>query len=118
LKESVRRHSSQDANNLLRIAWAEVPDSVGIARDFFEHRVQEQHAGLRRLLEVLMEQDELVNHDVDLGAHQISGMVKEALVWPGIYQKTYELPDADEIIRQAIETYLARFSARQRSLRC
>jgi AcrR family transcriptional regulator len=114
LGESVRRHSSQDANNLLRVAWAEVPESAELARAFFESQLQARHAELRALLDHLVKRGDLVGHDTDLGAGQISGMVKEALVWPGIYKATHDLPaNADEIIRQAIETYLARFSGKR-----
>jgi TetR/AcrR family transcriptional regulator of autoinduction and epiphytic fitness len=111
LKELIRRHSSREINNLLRIAWAEVPHSAELARDIFEIQSKVRHDDLRGLLDMLIERGDLLPHDTDIGAMQISGMVKEQLVWPGIYRVEHEYPaDADEIIMQAIETYLARFS--------
>ncbi len=110
LKNSVSRYSSHNFNDLLRIAWSEVPASAELAREFFEQQLQKRHAELRELLDMLVLRGDLAIHNTDIGARQISGMVKEALVWPGLYKAQHDLPEnADEIISQAIETYFARF---------
>ncbi len=111
LKDTILWHSSQNASDLFRIARAEVPESAEFARNFLERQLQYRHAELRRLLDTLVERGDLAPHDTDIGASQINGMVKEALIWPGIYKVAQELPaDADEIIREAVKTYLARFA--------
>lgn len=72
------------------------------------------YSGLERVLDSLVEGGTLDAHDIWRGARQLLGMVREELVWPAFLNAGFGLPaDADAIIDDAIETYLARFGTKR-----
>lgn len=110
----VALHSRDEAVLMLRAAAAEaMTDSSlmnGIGRRMFE-------AGcgrLERVLERFVDGGALDAHDIGRGARQVLGMIREELVWPALLDTGFEPPvDSDTIIDDAIETYLARYGARE-----
>ncbi len=100
------------ANALLRIVIAEVPKTPNAAIETHAALSERRHAHLKRTLDRLIERKLLKPHNTDIGIDLLSGMIKETLIWPALFDADVELPtDADDIIYEAIDTYLARYAA-------
>lgn len=100
------------ANALLRIVIAEVPTAPQVAIDTHAALSERRHSHLKRTLERLIERKLLKPHNTDTGIDLLSGMIKEVLIWPALFDADAKLPDnTDEIIYEAIDMYLARYAA-------
>ncbi|MDO8288750.1 MAG: TetR/AcrR family transcriptional regulator [Parvibaculum sp.] len=100
------------ANALLRIVIAEVPTAPQVAIDTHAALSEQRHGHLKRTLDKLIERKLLKPHNTDTGIDLLSGMIKEVLIWPALFDADFKLPaDADEIIYEVIDTYLARYAA-------
>lgn len=97
---------------LLRIVIAEVPHAPQVAIDTYQFITLHRKNQLIKTLDHLVERKLLKPHDTDLGITLIAGMVKEIFVWPALFDANYKLPEnADEIVYEAIDTYLAHYAA-------
>ena len=97
---------------LMRIVIAEVPTAPEVALDAFNFITVQRYAQLTRVVDQMVERKMLKPHDTKLGITLLAGMIKEAIIWPALFDVTVKLPEnADEIIYEAIDTYLARYEA-------
>ncbi len=97
---------------LLRIVIAEVPSAPQVALDTYQFITLHRKKQIIKTLDSLVERKMLKPHDTDLGLTLIAGMVKEMFVWPALFDASYKLPDnAEEILYEAIDTYLAHYAA-------
>lgn len=100
------------ANALLRIVIAEVPTTPKIALDTYELIIMRRAAGLKKVFDDLIERKLMKPHDTEMGVNFIAGMIKEVFIWPALFDAKTELPaNADDIIYEAIDLYLARYGA-------
>jgi TetR/AcrR family transcriptional regulator of autoinduction and epiphytic fitness len=100
----------QQANALLRVVIAEVPSAPKVAQDTYEFVVQKRALSIKRVFDRLIERKLMKPHDTELGVNLIAGMVKEVFIWPAMFDPEFKIPaNADEIIREAVAVYLARY---------
>ncbi|MGB3808961.1 MAG: TetR/AcrR family transcriptional regulator [Parvibaculum sp.] len=106
----LRVQFDQGGNALLRIVIAEVPTTPKIALDTYETIVRRRFAGLKVVFDHLIERKLMRPHDTEMGVSFISGMIKEAFIWPALFDADAKLPEnTDVIIHEAIDLYLARY---------
>lgn len=102
----------QGANSLLRVVIAEVPTTPQVAIETHAALSERRHGHLKRTLDRLIERKLLKPHNTDMAINLLSGMIKETLVWPALFDADVKLPaDANEIVYEAIDAYLARYAA-------
>jgi TetR/AcrR family transcriptional regulator of autoinduction and epiphytic fitness len=103
---------AQDLNALVRVVVAEVPSAPKLAADMYEHLIARAHRELARYFDSLVARGMLKPHDTDTGARLITGMLREFLMLPALFDSQAKLPaNVDDIIREAIATYVARNGA-------
>tara|TARA_R110000824_G_scaffold390760_10_gene587784 strand:- start:1955 stop:2569 length:615 start_codon:yes stop_codon:yes gene_type:complete len=114
MREAARRYLTvqfgNNVNALLRIVIAEVPTTPQVAIDTYEIIVMRRRKQLVSMIDRLVERNLLKPHDTGRGVDFIGGMIKEAFIWPALFDASVTLPDnADEIINEAIEIYFCRY---------
>lgn len=98
------------ANALLRIVIAEVPTTPKIALDTYEFIIMRRAAGLKKMFDDLIERKLMKPHDTEMGVNFLAGMIKESFIWPALFDAKAVVPaNADDIIYEAIDLYLARY---------
>ena len=96
---------------LMRIVIAEVPTAPEVAKDAYNYITMRRHEQLTHIFDLMVDRKMLKPHDTNLGTYLIAGMIKEKLIWPALFDATFNLPDnADEVIYEAIDIYLARYA--------
>lgn len=99
-------------NALLRIVIAEVPNAPQVAADMYNIIIKQRGDHLVRTVEQLIERGFLKPHDAPMGVNMFAGMIKEAFVWPALFDAEFTLPDnTDEILYEAIDIYLDSYAA-------
>ena len=105
-------HIAQDLNALVRVVVAEVPSAPKLAIEMYEQMIERHHRELARYFDSLVARGMLKPHDTDTGARLITGMMREYLMLPALFDADAKLPDnIDGIMREAIATYVARNGA-------
>ena len=107
--EYLQNQISQDLAALIRVVIAEVPSAPKLAADMYEELILRAYRELARYLDSLVARGLLKPHDTDTGARLITGMMRENLMLPTLFDANAKLPDnVDHLIREAIALYLAR----------
>jgi TetR/AcrR family transcriptional regulator of autoinduction and epiphytic fitness len=105
-------YAQSDLHVLMRVVIAEVPFAPDVARSMYANMIDRWHKGVALLLDRLVEEGELRPHDTQLSAKFLAGMVKEAFIWPGLFDANYVVPQNPEAtIRELAEFFLTRYAA-------
>ena len=97
---------------LMRIVIAEVPTAPEVAKDAYNYITTNRYAQLTRVIDQMVERKMLKPHDTKQSIVLLAGMIKEVLIWPALFDASVTFPDnADEVIYEAIDIYLARYAA-------
>ena len=97
---------------LMRIVIAEVPTAPEVAKDAYDFITVHRYAQLKRVVDQMVDRKMLKPHDTKQSIVLLAGMIKEVLIWPALFDASVTLPDnADEVIYEAIDIYLARYAA-------
>ena len=99
-------------NDLIRAVISETAGDPKVGREFLErgygHRVED----LKIFIDRLVARKLLKQHDTEMSARQVAGMIKENFIWPAMFDPSFKLPaNKDKIISEALDTFLARFGA-------
>lgn len=114
LSTYAEQHSQGDAILLCRLASDEALMGQGRMNGIGNRISKAGYNEFERLVEGLVACGALKAHDARRGARQLLGMIREELIWPALLNAGFEPPaDTNEIIDDAIETYLARYGARE-----
>lgn len=112
LRMFAEQYSRGDAILLCRLASEEALMEQGRTNGIGNRISEAAYGGLEHVLGGLVEGGALDAHDIRRGARQLLGMIREELVWPALLNTEFEAPaNANAIIDDAIETYLARYGA-------
>jgi TetR/AcrR family transcriptional regulator of autoinduction and epiphytic fitness len=109
-------YAQSDLHVLMRVVIAEVPFAPDVARSMYADMIDRWHKGVALLLDRLVEEGELRPHDTRLSAKFLTGMVKEAFIWPGLFDANYAVPQNPEAaIRELVELFLTRHAAERKT---
>jgi TetR/AcrR family transcriptional regulator of autoinduction and epiphytic fitness len=100
-------------NDLLRVVIAEVPSAPDLARDVYQNSVLDRYSQLQATVDELVARGDLRPHDTSASIRHLAGMVKEFVVWPGLFSLGFTRPDdMDAKIDACIEAYMKIYGAR------
>ncbi|WP_420561358.1 TetR/AcrR family transcriptional regulator [Tepidicaulis sp.] len=100
----------QGLNALMRAVIAEVSGQPEIGREFFERGVIQRQQAVAKILDKLVQRGLLKQHDTEISAQEVSGMLRESLIWPALFDPSFRLPkDKDKLIAEAVATLVARY---------
>lgn len=100
-------------NDLLRVVIAEVPSAPDLARDVYENSVLKRYTQLQAMVDELVARGDLRPHDTGASVRHLAGMVKEFVVWPGLFSLGFKRPaDMDAKIDACIDAYMKIYGAR------
>lgn len=103
----------EQMNDLLRVVIAEVPSAPDLARDVYENSVLKRYSQLQAMVDELVARGDLRPHDTSSGIRHLAGMVKEFVVWPGLFSLGFKRPaDLDAKIDACIDAYMKIYGAR------
>ena len=100
-------------NDLLRVVIAEVPSAPDLARDVYRNSVLKRYSQLQAMVDELVARGDLRPHDTSASIRHLAGMVKEFVVWPGLFALGFKRPDdMDAKIDACIDAYMKIYGAR------
>jgi TetR/AcrR family transcriptional regulator of autoinduction and epiphytic fitness len=100
-------------NDLLRVVIAEVPSAPDLAREVYRNSVLKRYGHLQTTVEALVARGDLRPHDASASVRHLAGMVKEFVVWPGLFALGFARPgDMDAKIDACIDAYLKIYGTR------
>jgi TetR/AcrR family transcriptional regulator, regulator of autoinduction and epiphytic fitness len=99
-------------NDLMRAVISESAGDPKVGREFLERGYNRRAQDLRTFIDRLVARKLLKQHDTEMSASQVAGMIKEKFIWPAMFDPEFKLPsDKDKIISDALDTFLARYGA-------
>lgn len=100
-------------NDLLRIVIGEATTSPELAKGMFDLIVMRRHRSFRVVLDAMVERGLLRPHDTSLSATFATGLIKEMVIWPALFDPDYRPPeDMDRRVREGIALLLAYYGPR------
>jgi TetR/AcrR family transcriptional regulator of autoinduction and epiphytic fitness len=97
-------------NDLHRIVIGEVATAPKLAKEMFQYVVERRHESFRLVLEAMIARGLLRPHDTALSATFATGMIKELVIWPALFDPAYRPPpEMTRKIQTAIELFLTTY---------
>ena len=99
-------------NDLMRAVISESAGDPKVGREFLERGDGRRTEDLKTFIDRLVARNLLKQHDTDVSASQVAGMIKENFIWPAMFDPDFKIPsNKDKIVSEALDTFLARYGA-------
>ncbi|HEX7775948.1 MAG TPA: TetR/AcrR family transcriptional regulator [Parvibaculum sp.] len=100
-------------NDLHRIVIGEVVTAPKLAREMYQYVVERRHESFRLVLDAMVSRGLLRPHDTALSASLATGMIKELVIWPALFDPAYRPPEnIREQVREGIELLLSYYGSK------